>query len=267
MSADAVYNSIKLETPPSVCSTQAASALEEEASRFMFFEFDRIVKGDEKGILLLCPAEWNGVAVTGLAKLDYSPLFTSPALRYACGLETLQTTVSNTLELNISIYRVVCYAKMNRIAMVRKKIMLCVMHIFTGTDLHKLVLRVMVNAYSTYYLQIRSVLCLAIAYNCEDFPEPELEMPLSNGNCCKAHHSSMSHISIIYMNAEMGVGPSKNKRDERRPWRRTIRSANMLAGEWTQRTHKLHSMEQNQRQETNAKHCPGNSPPCLQNIQ
>ncbi len=50
MSANAVYNSIKLETPPTVCSTQAASASEEEASRFVFFEFDRIAKGDEKGI-------------------------------------------------------------------------------------------------------------------------------------------------------------------------------------------------------------------------
>ncbi len=76
MSADAVYNSIKLETPPTVCSTQAASASEEEASRFVFFEFDRIAKGDEKGIPLSCLAEWNGAAVTGLAKLDYSPLFT-----------------------------------------------------------------------------------------------------------------------------------------------------------------------------------------------
>ncbi len=71
MSADAVYNSIKLETPPTVYSTQAASASEEEASRFMFFEFDRVVKGDGKGIPLLCLAEWNGMAVTGLAKLDY----------------------------------------------------------------------------------------------------------------------------------------------------------------------------------------------------
>ncbi|PBK63156.1 hypothetical protein ARMSODRAFT_544633 [Armillaria solidipes] len=43
-------------------------------------------------------------------------------------------------------------------------------------------------------------------------------------------------------------------------------SVNMLAGQSTRGTHKLHSrMEQNQRQETNAKYCPGNSPPCLQN--
>ncbi|PBK98238.1 hypothetical protein ARMGADRAFT_1060126 [Armillaria gallica] len=76
VSADAVYDSIKLETPPTVCSTQAASASEEEASRFMFFEFDRVAKGDGKGTPLLCLAEWNGTAVTGLAKLDYSPLFT-----------------------------------------------------------------------------------------------------------------------------------------------------------------------------------------------
>ncbi len=76
MSADAVYNSIKSETPPTVCSTQAASALEEEASRFKFFEFDHIVKGDEKTVPLLCLAEWNSMVVTGLAKLHYSPLFT-----------------------------------------------------------------------------------------------------------------------------------------------------------------------------------------------
>ncbi|PBK88971.1 hypothetical protein ARMGADRAFT_1084075 [Armillaria gallica] len=62
VSADAIYNTIKLETsPPTMCSTQAAFASEEEASRFIFFEFD---------------SEWNGTAVTGLAKLDYSPLFT-----------------------------------------------------------------------------------------------------------------------------------------------------------------------------------------------
>ncbi len=59
--------------------------------------------------------------------------------------------------------------------------MLRVMRIFTGTDLHRPVLRVMVNAYlhfvSTYYLQgIR--LDQFSACNCEDFPEPELEMPL-----------------------------------------------------------------------------------------
>ncbi len=60
MSADAVYNFIKLETPQTVCSTQAASASEEEVLKFMFFKFDRVAKGDEKGIPLLCLAEWNG---------------------------------------------------------------------------------------------------------------------------------------------------------------------------------------------------------------
>ncbi|PBL02333.1 hypothetical protein ARMGADRAFT_1057775 [Armillaria gallica] len=76
MSADAVYNSIKLETLPTVYSTQVASTLEEETLRFMFFEFDHVAKGDGKGIPLLCLAEFNGMVVTGLAKLNYSPLFT-----------------------------------------------------------------------------------------------------------------------------------------------------------------------------------------------
>ncbi|KAK0432563.1 hypothetical protein EV421DRAFT_1848378 [Armillaria borealis] len=56
--------------------------------------------------------------------------------------------------------------------------------------------------------------------------------------------------------AEMGVILSKKK------------GINGEHGQSTWRTHKLHSrMEQNQRQETNAKYCPGNSPPCLNNIQ
>ncbi|PBK82724.1 hypothetical protein ARMGADRAFT_1038393 [Armillaria gallica] len=83
MSADSVYNSIKLETPPTVCSTQAASASEEEASRFMFLVFDCIAKGDKKGIPLLCltGVEQRGGHRPGQARLFtfiHKPYLTAP---------------------------------------------------------------------------------------------------------------------------------------------------------------------------------------------
>ncbi len=64
--------------------------------------------------------------------------------------------------------------------------MLRVMRIFTGTDLHKLVLHVMVNAYlhfvSTYYLQ---------GIRLDQFSaEPELEMPLVSKRSQKIKRST-----------------------------------------------------------------------------
>ncbi|PBK82744.1 hypothetical protein ARMGADRAFT_1038410 [Armillaria gallica] len=100
MSANTVYNSIKSKTPPTVCSTQAPSASEEEAFRFMFFKFDHIAKGDKKEVPLLCLAEWNSVAATGLAKLDYSPLFTSLGEKMRAG-DGLQLSPSKSFSTQI----------------------------------------------------------------------------------------------------------------------------------------------------------------------